>query len=1126
MQKKNPQKFAGRGKPIPLANCRNLKKSLLIIACCLFSMQLWAQSALQKISIDLEHATLEQVIWEIQNKAGVVIMYGTANVQAVKDITIKERDKEIHEILDKCLQGTNLTYEISGNEIVIKQKTATTKKARSIQGTVTDKNGDPLPGVTVLLKGNNNYGTSTDIDGKYTLSVPGDDKYPILVYSFIGMESKELPVRGSSTLNVTLNEDTKTLQDVVVTGIFRRNKELATGASVTISAKELKQVGNQNILQSLRTLDPSLKLVENNLTGSNPNALPEVELRGANGITDLDANYTGNPNQPLFILDGFETTLQRVMDMDPNRVESITILKDASAAALYGSRSANGVIVIETKAPEEGRIRVSYTGDYAIVAPDLSDYDMLNAREKLQLQVDAGHFESNDNQTYNELQNYYQRLKRNVEEGVNTDWLAQPVHTAFEHRHNLRLEGGDKTLRYSMNLTARNAPGVMKGSGRTSYEGGMFLSYRVKNLIFKNDLQLTYNLAENSPYGSFSTYTSMNPYQRPYDKDGKLVKLFDKDAPHKFTAFNKNPLYDAQLNIADDEDYFNFVNNFSMEWNITNALTLMTRISVTRQSGESNYFLPAQHSKFSELGDPVSSPEEYMRRGEYKWGSSKMFSILGDINLRYGQSFGKHNIYSVLGFNISETTNDTRTIRAEGFPSQNMDDISFAKQYYKDTRPTSTYNINRLAGVLLTANYSYDSKYLFDASLKYDGSSQFGSNQRYAPVWSVGAGWNAHKEKFLEDGLFSQLKLRGSYGVTASQNFSPYQAIRKYTYNIEHQYAGIISAGMMGLGNDDLKWQQTKVFNVGLDLGLFDDRLSFTFDVYKRNTTNLLADVTIAPSLGFSSYTENIGETENNGYELSLRYMFLRDVSKRLYWSLNFSAAHNANKITKISNAMKKRNDDIIAKANEEGTTTPLLLYEEGNSVTSIYAVRSLGIDPSNGKEMYLTKKGIKTYTWNSSDQVKVGDTRPTMEGIFGTSLNWRDLSFSMNFRYSYGGQVYNTTLVNRVENADLYQNVDRRVYEQRWREPGDVTFFKDVKDTGLTRQTSRFVQDNDYLSCESISLGYDITSPQILRLIGAERLKVTGYLNDAFRFSTVKQERGLDYPFARRFAFSLNVSF
>ena len=618
----------------------------------------------------------------------------------------------------------------------------------------------------------------------------------------------------------------------------------------------------------------------------------------------------------------------------------------------------------------------------------------------------------------------------------------------------------------------------------------------------------------------------MNPYQRPTDADGKLVKQFDKDAPRYFTGYNNNPLYDAGLNITDSEDYFNFVNNFSLEWNITDFLTLMARVSITRQTGETNYFLPAQHSSFAEMGDPVSDPEEYMRRGSFTWGTSKMFSVLGDINLRYGQSFGKHSLYAVMGVNMSQTTSETRTIQAEGFPSQNMVDISFAKQYYKDSRPSSTYNINRLAGILLTANYAYDSKYLLDASLKYDGSSQFGSNQRYAPVWSVGAGWNIHKESFLEGGVFSQLKLRGSYGVTASQNFSPYQAICKYQYNIAHQYAGIIPATMMGLGNNDLKWQQTKVINGGTDIGLFNDRLSFTFDIYKRRTTNLLASVTVAPSLGFPSYTENIGETENNGYEFSLRYMFLRDVSRRLYWSVNFSGNHNSNKITKISNAMKKRNEDIIDKAYREGTTTPLLLYEEGNSVTSIYAVRSLGIDPSNGQEMYLTKNGIKTYTWNSADQVCVGDTRPDMEGVFGTSLNWGDFSFSANFRYSFGGQVYNTTLADRVENANLYQNVDRRVYDQRWRKPGDVTMFKDVKDTSRTRQTSRFVQDNDYISCESISLGYDITSRKVLGFIGAERLRVTGYLNDIFRWSTVKQERGLDYPFARRYAFSLNVSF
>lgn len=1097
---------------------------LALVMCVHFSAL--AQS---RYSATFREASAEEAIQILKKCTGYDFVY---QKELLKDNGATVNGTFTDTTLDDLLSATvnrqlGLSYKVLGNSVSLSEDTSVAAvPVSTITGTVTGEDGEPLPGVTILLKSNPKHGTSTDIDGRYNFPIPKGTKSPVLVYSFVGMEPKELAVRKSSTMNVTLRENPETLHDVVVTGIFRRNKELATGASTTLSAKELKQVGNQNLLQSLRTLDPSIKLVDNNLAGSNPNALPEVELRGANGITDLDANYTGNPNQPLFILDGFETTLQRVMDMDPNRVASITILKDASAAALYGSRSANGVIVIETLAPEGGRIRVNYAGDYAVVTPDLSDYDMLSAREKLQLQVDAGHFDATDNTNYNILQDYYQRLKRNVEEGVNTDWLAQPVHTVFEHRHNVRLEGGDNTVRYSINLTARNAPGVMKGSGRTGYEGGMFLSYRVKGLIFKNDLQLTYNDADNSPYGKFSTYVAMNPYQRPTDTDGRLVKQFDKDAPRYFTGYNNNPLYDAGLNITDSEDYFNFVNNFSLEWNITDFLTLMARVSITRQTGETNYFLPAQHSSFAEMGDPVTDPEEYMRRGSFTWGTNKMFSVLGDINLRYGQSFGKHSLYAVMGVNVSQTTAETRTVRAEGFPSQNMVDISFAKQYYKDSRPTSTYNINRLAGILLTANYAYDSKYLLDASLKYDGSSQFGANQRYAPVWSVGAGWNIHKEAFLEGGVFSQLKLRGSYGVTAAQNFSPYQAICKYQYNIAHQYAGIIPATMMGLGNNDLKWQQTKVINGGTDIGLFNDRLSFTFDIYKRRTTNLLASVTVAPSLGFPSYTENIGETENNGYEFSLRYMFLRDVSRRLYWSVNFSGNHNSNKITKISNAMKKRNEDIIDKAYREGTTTPLLLYEEGNSVTSIYAVRSLGIDPSNGQEMYLTKNGIKTYTWNSADQVCVGDTRPDMEGVFGTSINWGDFSFSANFRYSFGGQVYNTTLADRVENANLYQNVDRRVYDQRWRKPGDVTMFKDVKDTSRTRQTSRFVQDNDYISCESISLGYDITSRKVLGFIGAERLRVTGYLNDIFRWSTVKQERGLDYPFARRYAFSLNVSF
>lgn len=1123
--KKNRMNFASWHGKVPQNLLRKMRITLLFSFIMILQVGATEVSIAQKrVTLSVKDVTLKDFFAELRQQTGDIIVFSNTEINTSQLVSVDTKNELITDILDRVLKDLDLGYKVVEGYIVV-FKQVSSEQAKAVVGLVTDKKKETLPGVTVLVKGTT-IGVVTDIDGRYRIVLP-DQKEIYLVFSFVGMKTREIKYTGQDTLNVVLEEDVEALGEVVVTGIFRRNKELATGASTTITSKELKQIGNQNILQSLRTLDPSLKLIESKLNGSNPNVLPEVELRGANGITDLDANYKGNPNQPLFILDGFETTLQRVMDMDPNRVETITILKDASAAALYGSRSANGVIVIETKSPEAGRMRVSYTGDYAVVIPDLTDYDLLNAREKLELQLSAGHFDATDSDTYNNLQDYYQRLLRNVEEGVDTYWLSKPLRTGFEHRHNVRVEGGDDHLRYSMNLTARFAPGVMKGSGRTNYEGGMLLSYRLSNLIFKNDLQLTYNLAKNSPYGEFYQYTQMNPYQRPYDEDGNLVKVFDNQVHYSFKTGNRNPLYDAQLNITDEEDYLNFVNNFSIEWNVSQSFTLMGRFSITRQSGETNYFLPAQHSKFAEMGDPVSDPEEYMRRGEFTWGTDKSFSILGDVNLRYGQSFGKHSIFAVGGFNISQTTTDGREIQAEGFPSQNMNDIGFAKQYYKDTRPVSDYNISRLAGILITANYAYDSKYLFDASLKYDGSSNFGSNQRYAPVWSVGLGWNIHREKFMESvRAISQLKLRASYGVTASQNFSPYQAMRKYEYDIERQYAGIIPAKMKGLGNDDLKWQQTKVLNLGVDFSAYQDRLVFNVDVYKRNTTNLLADVTIAPSLGFLSYTENVGETENNGVEVAARYMIIRETSKGIFWSVNASGAHNSNKITKISNAMQKRNDDVKQKANEEGTTAPLLLYEEGNSVTSIYAVRSLGIDPSNGMEMYLTKAGVKTYTWNTNDQVRVGDTRPDLEGVIGTSLTWKNFYFSANFRYLFGGQTYNTTLVDRVENANLYQNVDRRVYEERWREPGNESFFKDIKNTDKTRQTSRFVQDENVLSCESISIAYDITAPKVLKAIGAERIKVSGYLNDAFRFSSVKQERGLNYPFARRFAFSLNISF
>ena len=1128
MKKKSGMVFPARGKLSKFVFSTKLRLFFILLCCIQLNAAAHSQNS-TRISIDMKGVSLEQVIWELQKKTDFVFMYGTRDVEQVTNLTIREKDKAVNDILQQCLQHTDLKFEISGNAVVIKKGDAlgAPQAGHTISGKVTDKSGSVLPGVTVMLKGTS-LGVATDVDGAYKLSLPGTVSNPVLIFSFVGMQTKEVAIGSREVVNVVLDENVNELQGVVVTGIFRRTKELSTGASITVSGEDLKTIGNQNVLQSLRTLDPSFKIIESNVNGSNPNALPEIELRGANGISDLDANYKGNPNQPLFILDGFETSLQKVIDLDPNRVESITVLKDASAAALYGSRSANGVVVIETKSPEIGQLKVSYTGDYAVTTPDLRDYDLLNAAEKLQLQMDADHFTIKPNQSNGELKaklDYYNRLLANVQSGVNTYWLSQPLRTTFEHRHTLYVEGGDKALRYGVNFTAKMAPGVMKGSGRNTYGGGVLLSYRVKNLIVKNDMQIEYVKAENSPFGDFSQYAKLNPYFKPY-VNGRAQPLFDAEMPSDFKkGVYRNPLHDSGLNNVDENTSLNFLNNFSVEWKMLEALTLMGRFSIGKQYDHSELFTSAKHSKYVELGNPVNDPDNYLLRGEFEQGDGSSLNMSWDVNLRFAQSFKKHMLYAVAGFNMMETNSRDTKIHAQGFPNDKMTDISFAKQYYKDSRPQSTYDIKRLAGFLFTLNYSFDSKYLFDFSLKVDGSSNFGTNNKFAPVWSAGAGWNIHKEKWVEElGVFSLLKLRASYGVQASQNFSPFQAMQMYTYNTNHHYNGIISGTIKGMGNPDLKWQKTKTWNVGLEMGLLEDRLIIIADVYNRKTSSLLSPVTIAPSTGFTSYTANIGETENKGIDASVRYTVIRRPQDRISWSVNASVSHNVNKITNINNAMKKHNDNtLMANTNK---TTPPKLYIEGNSMNAIYTVNSLGIDPATGKEMFLDRNGKISYTWDSRDLIVAGDERPDLEGVVGTTVMYKDLTLSANFRYQIGAQKYNQTIVDRVENANLYDNVDRRVFEQRWNKPGDVTFYKDVKDTELTRATSRFVQDENVFTCESVSLSYDLRAKKVLRAIGAERLRFTGYLNDVFRASTIRQERGTSYPFANRFALSLNVTF
>ena len=400
----------------------------------------------------------------------------------------------------------------------------------------------------------------------------------------------------------------------------------------------------------------------------------------------------------------------------------------------------------------------------------------------------------------------------------------------------------------------------------------------------------------------------------------------------------------------------------------------------------------------------------------------------------------------------------------------------------------------------------------------------FGKDKRWGQFWSAGIGWNLHQEHFLSDAEWlRQLKLRASTGYTGSQNFNSYQALATFTYYQAQAYDNWVGSYLLGLPNDELKWQKTREYNVGMDLNLWC-RFSGRLDYYVQNTEDQLLDFTIPPSMGFTSYKENLGSTQNKGIELKLNARIWSDVAKDRYMNLFFSIAKNENKIKKISNALKSYNDSQDEELSSGDSNKPVLHYVEGQSVSAIWAVRSLGIDPASGEEMWLTKDGEITSEWRAEDQVVCGDAMPKCTGTFGLNLDYKGIFLNMTFYYQFGGQIYNQTLVDRVENADISMNVDRRIYDAVWKNPDDRVAFS-FNPYGNTQPTSRFVQDLNELRLSTFNIGYDFRHCAFLSRIGLERLKASFYMNDVFRASTVKIERGLEYPFARTYSFSLQVT-
>ena len=1000
-----------------------------------------------------------------------------------------------------------------------------------VYGRVIEKlSKEPMVGVTIRLDGHST-GVITDINGCYVLTLP--EKGGLVIYSYIGFETRKIKVTSRQKVDVQMVEATESIQEVIVTGYNSIQKESFTGNTTKIEKEDLLKVNPNNLISAIQTFDPSFRIQENLAAGSDPNSLPQFVLRGQTGIGETTLGQTstssisrevlsGNSNLPIFILDGFEVDVEKIYDLDMNSIHSINILKDAAATAMYGSRAANGVIVIERRAPEAGKFRVQYSGVLSAELPDLSSYNLMNAREKLETERLAGLYDSNTPEIDPYTNGYYQRLN-NVLTGVDTYWLSQGLRTALNHKHSIFIDGGENDVRWGVELGFRGTEGVMKHSSRKNANAAFYVDYRIGGLQIKNKVTYTYNKSTDVPFNSFSDYSHLLPYMRLYDENGDYVRRLEKFDGASGTQVN--PLYEINFyNSFDHSGYDEVTDDLSLNWRITDGLRLRGQFSVLMRNSTGDLYKDPASASYSASTGNIN--------GEKTESTQKRTVLDGSLSLMYNNTFKGHNLNICLSSNMRQTQSTASETRYRGFPGGDLVSSNYAAEVYG--KPSSSDNTTRLVGALLTSNYTYNNIYLADLTGRIDGSSEFGSDKRWSMFWSTGAGINIHNYDFMKSNeLFSMLKFRASYGLTGKTNFSLYSAKDMYQLQTDSWYPTGYGVFLYQMGNPNLKWERKYTLDYGVEIGLWHDKIYLKASAYDERTIDLITDYTIPSSTGFTSYKENMGKVKNTGVELELRARLYSD--RNWLFQLYGSFARNKNTIVEISQAMRdynKRVEELFSGYNPESSSDSkyaktYLKYYEGASLTSIYGMKSLGISPTNGKEIYLRRNGDVTDVWSADEWTIIGDTAPKGQGSFGYTLSYKQLSMFASFLYTFGGDAYNNTLVSYVENADIKNdNVDKRVLLDRWQKPGDITTMKDIRDRNVTTgASSRFVQKNNTLQWSSLTMSYNFR-PEQLKKLHLSGLRLSFTMNDLFYWSTIRQERGLDYPYSRSFNLTTNIIF
>ncbi len=1125
---------------------RIMRLTFFIILVGLLEVSATGYSQQTKLSMSLSNVTLKDALRKIEDSSNFVFFYNAEQVQLDKKVSLNAENKSIDEILSDLLKDKAISFKVTDRRIILFPENGNSllfsQQALTVTGKVTDSSGAPLPGVSVVVKGTTT-GTITNFDGKYNLAnVPPD---ATLIFSFVGMKAQEIPVAGKSGINVVLEEISIGIEEVVAIGYGTMRKIDMTGSAASVSAQEIVKAPVKSFDEAIAGRLAGVQIVS---ADGQPGSLPNIVIRGANSITQ--------DNSPLYVIDGFPIEGNDNNAINANDIESIDVLKDASATAIYGARGANGVIMITTKRGKAGATVVSYNAYYG-VSKTSNKIETLNPYEFVKLEIER---------TGTSATNLYlNNLNRTLDdyktiEGI--DWFDLCLQEAPMQSHDISIRGGNASSKYSVSASYFDQEGIFINTGFRRWQSRVSLDQTINN---KMSFGLNVNYSDTKNYGLVAASGGGGGSTGIMYSIWSYRPIFEDDINLDYDLMDPaiNPAQDYRINPylqLKNEHRETFTDNLFANSYFNYSITKELKLRVTGGISKGGYKYEIFNNSKTATGNPLSAAYKGINGNEI---ISNSINYTNENTLTWTKTVNKdHYINVVVGYSQQMAKSETFgasvvMITNEALGMNAMDEGS-------PNRVTASRSSWSLQSFLGRLNYNYKSKYLLTASLRSDGSSKLAPGNRWGYFPSAAIAYRLSSENFMKAiKTVSDAKIRLSYGATGNNRVSDfaYMSSISSSYNDYSFGNAIPSPGSRAtaLGNADLKWETTKQLNVGIDIGLVKNRISFTGDYYKKKTSDLLLNAQIPFISGYYSTYKNIGSISNSGFEFSIN---TKNIQKSdIKWTSNFNISFNKNKILSLTDGQ----ESLISNGL---TVSPLYIAKVGKPIALFYGVIDDGLYsyddfdmlssgnyvlksniPTNGSARANIKPGDAKFkdlngdlVVNAMDCTIIGNPNPDFIGGFNNNFQYKGFDLNVFFQFSYGNEVYNANRV-RYEGAvasSSYSNYFA-TYANRWTVENPTGTIPRVGGFGSEAfYPSRFVEDASFLRLKTLSLGYTLPSG-LLKYLNIKTIRVYTTAQNIYtwtKYSGLDPEvstrntaltPGFDwspYPRARNIVFGINVTF